>query len=87
MRRSILALVVIAGLVAVPVAPVLGACVAASPACDAICSAARVAVVPSAGVAIGLEPMGQAPSHASLHPSLLVLAVPQPPPKSASLFL
>jgi hypothetical protein len=87
MRRSILALIVIAGLLAGPVALALGACVVASPACDAICSAARVAVMRSADVAIGLEPSGQAPSQPALRPSLPTLAVPQPPPEPASLFV
>jgi hypothetical protein len=86
LRRSVLALVVIAGLLASPLAMTFGVCMDTSPACDAICSAAR-AVVPTTDVAAGLEPSGQAPSRPALRPRLLTLAVPQPPPEPASPFL
>jgi hypothetical protein len=85
LRRSVFALVVIAGLLASPLAMTFGACIDTSPACDALCSAVRVALVPGAVVVIGPELTAQAPSRPVLRPSLLVLAVPQPPPKPAFL--
>ena len=86
-RRSTLVLMVVTALVAGPLALGLGGCLGVSPACEAICSAGRVALVSTADVAIGRGPTAHALERPLLRPPAVVLAVPSPPPEPASPFV